>query len=97
MGGSASMRAATLVNAEQAPKRVMRKSTAAVKRGRLPSAGKRATSALAGSAGVLAAARIQEGDGRNTGSPVGGVHATRPGRTDPAERITAKAAVAVER
>ena len=28
MGGSASMRAATLVNAEQAPKRVMRKSTA---------------------------------------------------------------------
>ena len=57
-------------------------------RGRLPSAGKRATSALADSAGVLAAARMQEGSGRNTGSPVGGVARAnrtpargRPGRS----------------
>ena len=41
-------------------------------RGRLPSAGKRATRAPAGSAGVMAAARMEEGDGGNTGSPVGG-------------------------
>ena len=43
-----------------------------VSRGRLPSAGKR-TTAPAGSAGVVAAARMEEGDEGNTGSPVGGV------------------------
>ena len=45
-----------------------------VSRGRLPLAGKRATRALAGSAGVVAAARMEEGEGSNTGSPVGGEH-----------------------
>ena len=42
-------------------------------RGRLPAVGKRATRAPAGSAGVVAAARMEEGNGRNTGSPAGGV------------------------
>ena len=42
-------------------------------RGRLPAVGKRATRAPTGSAGVVAAARVEEGDGRNTGSPAGGV------------------------
>ena len=44
-------------------------------RGRLPATGKRATRAPVVSAGVLAAACVQEGDGGNTGSPVGGAHA----------------------
>ena len=43
------------------------------KRGRLPAAGKRATEAPVGSAGVLAVACGQEGEGSNTGSPAGGV------------------------
>ena len=42
-------------------------------RGRLQAVGKRATRAPTGSAGVMAAARVEEGDGRNTGSPAGGV------------------------
>ena len=42
-------------------------------RGRLPAVGKRATRAPTGSAGVMAAARVEEGIGRNTGSPAGGV------------------------
>jgi len=41
--------------------------------GRLPSAGKRATYAPVDSAGVMAAARMEEGSGCNTGSPGGGV------------------------
>ena len=44
-------------------------------RGRQPASGKRATRAPGVSAGVWAAACVQEGDGGNTGSPVGGVHA----------------------
>ena len=44
-----------------------------LKRGRLPAVGKRATRAPTGSAGVMAAARVEEGIGRNTGSPAGGV------------------------
>ena len=40
------------------------------KQGRLPSVGKRVTRAPTGSAGVLAAARMEGGNGRNTGSPV---------------------------
>ncbi len=44
-------------------------------RGRQPASGKRATRAPGVSAGVLAAACVPEGDGGNTGSPVGGVHA----------------------
>ena len=42
--------------------------------GRLPPAGKRAARAPAGSAGVVMAARMEEGDGSNTGSPAGGAH-----------------------
>ena len=42
-------------------------------RGRLASDGKRATRAPDGSAGVLATARMQEGNGGNTGSPIGSV------------------------
>ncbi len=63
------MRAATRVNAGQASKRVMRKPTRRHPRGRLTLAGKRATRAPAGSAGVVAAARMEEGGGSNTGSP----------------------------
>ena len=49
-----------------------------VKRGRLLRAGKRATGAPARSAGVLAAACMEGGSGRNAGSPAGGVaHANR--------------------
>ena len=44
-------------------------------RGRLAAVGKRATRAPIGSAGVLAAACVQEGDSSNTGSPDGGAHA----------------------
>ena len=48
------------------------------KRGRLLRAGKRATGAPARSAGVLAAACMEGGSGRNAGSPAGGVaHANR--------------------
>ena len=47
LGGSATMRAATRVNAEQASKRRMRKPTPPASRGRLPRAGKRATGAPA--------------------------------------------------
>ena len=43
------------------------------KRGRLPAVGKRATRAPTDSAGVLAVACVEEGTGRNTGSPAGGV------------------------
>ena len=57
-------------------------------RGRLPSGGKRATRAPSDSAGVVAVARMQEGDGGNTGSPDGGVARAnrspardRPGRS----------------
>ena len=47
-----------------------------LKRGRLPAVGKRATRAPTGSAGVLAV--VEEGIGRNTGSPAGGAaHANR--------------------
>ena len=46
-----------------------------LKRGRLAAVGKRATRAPTGSAGVLAAACVQEGDSSNTGSPDGGAHA----------------------
>ena len=42
--------------------------------GRLPPAGKRTTRAPVGSAGVVAAARMEEGEGSNTGSPDGGAH-----------------------
>ena len=42
-------------------------------RGRLPAVGKRATGAPTVSAGALATARMEEGNGRNTGSPAGGV------------------------
>ena len=42
-------------------------------RGRPPSTGKRTTHAPVGSAGVVAAARMEEGDGSTTGSPVSGV------------------------
>ena len=73
LGGSATMRAATRLNAEQASKRVTRKPTRLNNGGRLPAVGKRATRAPTGSAGVVAAARVEEGDGRNTGSPAGGV------------------------
>ena len=73
LGDSATMRAATRVNAEQAPTRPMRKPTRHENGEGLLSTGKRATHAPAGSAGVLAAARMEEGDGRNTGSPGGGV------------------------
>ena len=38
------------------------------------STGKRAMDAPAGLAGVMAAARMEEGGGSNTGSPVGGAH-----------------------
>ena len=49
-----------------------------LKRGRLPAVGKRATRAPTGSAGVLAVACVEEGIGRNTGSPAGGAaHANR--------------------
>ena len=44
-------------------------------RGRQPASGKRATRAPGVSAGVLAAACVQEGDRGNTGSPGGGAHA----------------------
>ena len=44
-----------------------------LKRGRLPAVGKRAMRAPTGSAGVLAVACMEEGIGRNTGSPAGGV------------------------
>ena len=66
LGGSATTRAATTLNAEQASKRVTRKPTRR-NRGRLPAVGKRATRAPTGSAGVMAAARVEEGIGRNTG------------------------------
>ena len=72
MGGSATTRAVARANAEQASKPVMRKPT------RLPHgegcqrSGRRATRAPTVSAGVLATARMEEGDGRNTGSPAGG-------------------------
>ena len=56
-----------------------------VKRGRLASVGKRATRAPIGFAGVLAAARMEDGDGGNTGSPVGGEHA--PNRTPARGRL----------
>ena len=45
-----------------------------VTRERLPPAGKRTTRAPDGSAGVVAAARMEMGNGSNTGSLVGGVH-----------------------
>ena len=41
--------------------------------GRLPAVGKRATRTPAASAGVMAVARVEQGDGRNTGSLAGGV------------------------
>ena len=44
-------------------------------RGRQPASGKRATRAPGVSAGVLAAACVQEGDRGNMGSPGGGAHA----------------------
>ena len=81
------MRAATRVNVEQASKRAMRRPTRRNNGGRLPPAGKRATRAPVGSAGVMTAARMEEGGGGNTGSPVGGGHAptgTREGQAGPA-------------
>ena len=45
-----------------------------VLRGRLPSVGKRTTQAPTDPTGVMAAARMEEEDGSNTGSPVGGAH-----------------------
>ena len=73
LGGSATTWAAMRLNAEQASKRVTRKPTRPDYGGRLPAVGKRATRAPTGSAGVMAAARVEEGNGRNTGSPAGGV------------------------
>ena len=49
-----------------------------LKRGRLPAVGKRATRAPTGSAGVLAVACVEEGIGRNTGSPAGGAAHAQP-------------------
>ena len=69
------MRAATRVNAEQASKRADAGADPPGGRGRLTSTGKRATKAPADPAGVVAAARMEEGDGSNKGSPVGGEHA----------------------
>ena len=45
-----------------------------VLRGRLPSVGKRTTQAPTDPTGVMVAARMEEEDGSNTGSPVGGAH-----------------------
>ena len=81
------MRAATRVNAEQASKQDDARADPPVTWGRLSSAGKRATDAPAGLAGVVAAARMEEGDGSNTGSPVGGAYTptgTREGQAGPA-------------
>ena len=61
------------VNAAQASKRSDAEADPPGIRGRLPTVGKRATQAPTGSAGVVAAARVEGGDGRNTGSPAGGV------------------------
>ena len=61
LGDLATMRAATEVNAAQASKKGNAEVDPPVIRGRLPSAGKRATRAPAGSAGVLAAARMEGG------------------------------------
>ena len=87
LGGSATTRAATTErcagletsDAEADPPGI---------RGRLPAVGKRATRAPTGSAGVVVAARVEGGDGRNTGSPAGGVARAnrqparvRPGRS----------------
>ena len=72
LGGSASMQAATGGTLRR-PRNNSRGSRPASYSGRLQSAGKRATRAPAGSVGVVAAACMQEGNGRNTGSPVGGV------------------------
>ena len=73
LGGSATTRAATTLNAVQASKRSDAEADPPEIRGRLPAVGKRATRAPTGSAGVVAAARVEEGNGRNTGSPAGGV------------------------
>ena len=68
-GGLAAMRAATLVNAVQASKRLMRKPTR-------PDNGKVATRREASDASTdgfrrgIGAARMEEESGRNTGSPV---------------------------
>ena len=60
--------------------------------GWLPAAGKRATRAPAGSAGEMAAARVEEGDGRNTGRPCrwrGTRQAPREGQIGPV-RVAAR-------
>ena len=72
-GGSATIQATTRVNAEQASYTRAAEADPPLKRGRLPAVGKRATRAPTGSAGVLAVACMEEGIGRNTGSPAGGV------------------------
>ena len=67
--GQATMWVATRVKAEQASKRSDAEAAPPLKRVRLPAVGKRATRAPTGSAGVLAVACMEEGIGRNTGSP----------------------------
>ena len=52
LGGSATMRAATRVNAEQAPKREVAEADPPTIRGRLPLAGERATRAPASGSGT---------------------------------------------
>ncbi len=67
-------------NAEQAPRITLRKPTRPKIRGRLPPVGKRTTQAPTGSAGGVAAARMEEGAGSNTGS------LSRAGTHQPAPR-----------
>ena len=73
LGGSATTRTATRVKRRAGLETGNPEAESPELRGRLPAVGKRATRAPTGSAGVMAAARVEEGNGRNTRSPAGGV------------------------
>ena len=72
-GDLATMRAATTCERRAGLETYDAEADLPVDRGRLVLAGKRAMHAPTDSAGVVAVARMEEGEGRNTGSPVGGV------------------------
>ena len=74
MSSLANIQAKTRVNAEQAPKRVMREPTLLQQgEGRRRFGKKSDTMHRAAPAGVMALACMEEGRRGNTGSPVGGV------------------------
>ena len=89
MGGSASTQAATRVNAEQASKRPMRRPTRRLvgegcQRPETPPKIVANEHKPVASAGVVAAACVQEERRSNTGSPVGGAHASTGNPRGPA-------------